>query len=250
VKVGIDERTERFGALKPGIEFEPELPRQRQVRTLACGGNDAIDRTDAAASINRFTFDGQPAVNAENRYRREAGNESYAAAFGQFLNLCAQLPARGQLIGVTAAVNAREIGAARRPNRRRAGLSPRQPCKIEQSIAGRVSATDDQRRFSGIRPSGPTEDIGNSVGNAIGERRFSFRRKPARAKRIGCLPRAGRVYDRPGAITAHAGGGFDNEDKGSRLAILAHNFVDPEARDRGHVCAGFDDAGKAARGRI
>lgn len=49
--VRIDQGAESFDALKPRIEIETQLARQRQVGALSCGGDDPIDRADPPQSF-------------------------------------------------------------------------------------------------------------------------------------------------------------------------------------------------------
>src|SRR5579863_1692807 len=133
--VRIDKRPKRFYAFQPRIEFESQLARQRQVRTLSRGGYDPINRSDASTPLARFSFDNDHALSVANRHSREACDEPYASALRQAPDFKAKLAARRELISVAAAVDAREIGAARRPNRRRPLLLARQTIKIDESVA-------------------------------------------------------------------------------------------------------------------
>ena len=49
--VRIDQGAESFDALKPRIEIETQLARQRQVGALSCGGDDPVNRADPLHSF-------------------------------------------------------------------------------------------------------------------------------------------------------------------------------------------------------
>ena len=154
--VRIDQRTQRPGAFEPRIEVETQLARQRQVGTLAGGGDDPVDRPDPAPAFGRLAFDdrfarcspcGAPVMEKPvTSVTRPLSTSS--------LTSCAKLAARRQLIGVATAIDPREIGAPRRPDERGLRLGLREPRQLEQRVAGRMArrrrrASFCRRRYFG-----------------------------------------------------------------------------------------------------
>ena len=57
MEVGVDQGPKRFGAFEPGIEFDTQFPRQREIRPLACAADDAIDGAEGAAGAIDLALD-------------------------------------------------------------------------------------------------------------------------------------------------------------------------------------------------
>ena len=75
------------------------------------------------------------------RQNGESSSQGHASTLDKLFHICAEFAARRQLVGIAAAENAREIGASRRPQERRARLCFRELDEFEQRVR---------------RPNGPT----------------------------------------------------------------------------------------------
>ena len=115
--------------------------------------------------------------------------QGHAPTLDKLFHIRAEFAARRQLVGIAAAENAREIGAARRPYDRRARLGLRELGEFEQCVAGRVAGSYDERCHARIDIPIAAENIGNAVGDPVDE-------IPPRRRRADRSPRADSALTR------------------------------------------------------
>ena len=203
MQIRIDQRAERLGALEPRIEIETQLARQRQIRTLPGGGDDPIDRSDPARAVGRLALDDD-----RRRLPRSAATANPVSSVTRPLSTSS----------LTFAPSSPRAGnwSASPPLKMRARfvlrVAQRTTCAGRSSASARVRAARwrpsgrSRRRASYARIDVPiaAENVGNAIGDPIGEFRFARRRQAARAERIRRRPRAGGVDHRARQVAANA----------------------------------------------
>ena len=98
MQVRVDQRAERLGALEPGVEIEPQLAGEREVRPLPVAttmrSTGPSSRMPSAVSPSTDHL----AARRPHRRRGEAGT-SVTRPVDEVLHVRAELAARRQLIG-------------------------------------------------------------------------------------------------------------------------------------------------------
>ena len=99
----------------------------------------------------------------------------------KILHIGAELAARRQLIGKTAAIDARQIRAARDPGDRGALLGFGEGHKIEQRVGRRVAGANDNDASPGLDCTVTLQNIRAAVGDAISKHGLALSGKAAGA---------------------------------------------------------------------
>ena len=239
--VRVDQRPERLGAFQPGIELQPQLARERQVRPLPRRHDDAVDRPDPPHALHGIALDDHPAAIAPHCRGGEAGDQRHAPVVDERLHVGAELAARRQLVGFAAAIDAHQVRAAHRPDDGRRRFRFGEPGEVEQRIRRRMPRADHQHCLAGIAGAVAAEHVGNAIGDPLGMLRLAVGRQSAAAERVLVRPGARGVDHRPREIAPDtAVAGVDRQQERPLLAPAARHLVHAEARHRDHAHACLD----------
>ena len=156
----------------------------------------------------------------------------------------AQLPARGEAVGVAAAVDFLGGGAPHGPEDFGVRLLLRQVRKVDQGVGGGVSCAHHEDPLSCEPGTLAARDVRECGGNPLGGGRLTRRRQPGGAERIAGVPRAGGINDTRGTVLADFSARvFDPEQERRCVAAAAVGLVHPEPRHGHDARAGVQPAG-------
>ena len=184
MQVRVDQRSERLGALDPGIEVEPKLAREDEVGTLPGRDDDAVDRPERPRAVSRLAFEDHLLAGPPHRGGREAEDQGHLSAVDEILHVRAELAAGGQLVGEAAAVDADQVGAAHDPHDLGLRVALGELREVDQDVRRRVAGADDRRRAALVGGAVAPEDVRQAVGDLVGVLGLAVGRDAAGAERV------------------------------------------------------------------
>ena len=116
VDVRVNQRAERFDALKRRIKVKPQFAGHAQIGSLSRSDDDPISRANRAFPVVCGTAEDDRSLGCAHRCHGKAGHEGHSAGVNHSFERNPQLTPRPQLIRRSAPEGPRQIGAPRDPD--------------------------------------------------------------------------------------------------------------------------------------